>query len=124
MGDRMQAYLGLLPKSSNSMWVEFWVRPQDLFRPCPDNDITDNSCDLCLPENVEPWYREWFNQTRAHQYGGDAYNGYRGYPWTQLGYTYDWWSTADDRIGGSEFVIKANANIVVIDKQPTKQYCK
>lgn len=124
INNRMEGYLGLQPESGHDTWIEFWVQPKDLFRPCPDNEITDNTCDLCLPENAEPWYRQWFNETRAVQYGGAPANGYVGYPWTQLGYTYDWASGNGSIIGGSEFVIRANADVVVIDKVATKKYCK
>lgn len=121
---RLEAYLGLQPKSGHTTWVELWVKEEDLFRPCPDNEISDSTCDLCLPENVPDWYRKWFNETRANQYGGQPANGYVGYPWTQLGYTYDWWPEASTIVGASEFVIKPHSIVIVGDKQLTEAYCK
>jgi len=119
---RLKQLIGLMPNADGQYMMEFWVRPQDLFRPCPDNEITDQSCDLCLPGDVAPWYREWFNDLRAGQY---AYvdSPYVGYPWTQLGYTYDWNPHNITHIGMSEFVIKKGVNIVVHKAYTTKEYC-
>ena len=52
---RLKQLLGLPPNSEYSYFVEFWVRPADLFRPCPDSEITDEECDLCFPEDGRLW---------------------------------------------------------------------
>lgn len=44
-------------------------------------------------------YREWFEQNRLRSYTGNP-----PYPWTQMGYTYDWNRSAD-RYGISEFIV-------------------
>lgn len=36
---RLKQLLGLPPTATNSYFVKFWVRPNDLFRPCPDKEI-------------------------------------------------------------------------------------
>ena len=121
--NRLEAYLGLQPNAGYAIWIEMWVQPKDLFRPCPDAEITDNTCELCLPEGVSAEHRQWFNELRAVQYTGAGSNGYSGWPWTQLGYTYDWWP-GSRTVGASEFIIRQGSEVVVIDKTPTNEYCE
>lgn len=119
---RLKELLGLPPNSSYSYIVEFWVRPQDLFRPCPDNEITDNTCDLCFPANTDSTYMDWVSQTRiSRYYPCDLFSQY---PWTALGYTYDWNPKNKTHVGLSEFVIHNNANIKVAGIYSTEEYLK
>lgn len=117
---RLKQLLGLPPQSVYSYFVEFWVKPQDLFRPCPDNEITDNSCELCIPEGTPTDYVTWMNDNRISRY----YNCelYDKYPWTQLGYTYDWNPKNKSHVGLSEFVIKTDKNIEVEAIYTTEEY--
>jgi hypothetical protein len=92
--------------------VEFWVRPQDLFRPCPDNEIDDSRCGLEFPDTVSREYRAWFDSSRIESYYGSG-RIYSKYPWTQLGYTYDWSAQNKKHIGLSEFVIDRYKSVVV-----------
>ena len=55
---------------------------------------------------ISPDYMSWFNNQKATSYGAD------GYPWTRLGYTYDW-GNPEGPIGLSEFVIRAGATVGV-----------
>jgi hypothetical protein len=43
------------------------------------------------------------------------------YPWTRLGYTYDWGSSITE-IGLSEFVIKKNSQIIVHEVYDNESY--
>lgn len=117
---RLKQLLGLPPNAVYSYFIEFWVKPQDLFRPCPDNEITDNTCELCLPEGTSEEYKTWINDNRISRY----YNCelYDKYPWTQLGYTYDWNPKNKSHVGLSEFVISANKNIVINAIYTTEEY--
>ena len=117
---RLKQLLGLPPNSSYKYFVEFWVRPTDLFRPCPDNEITDETCDLCFSKNTDSLYIKWINGNRISRY----YNcgEFDNYPWTQLGYTYDWNPTNTNHVGLSEFVIGKNKNIVVKEIYTTESY--
>jgi len=45
-----------------------------------------------------------------------------GYPWTHLGYTYNWTPGAD-RYGASEYVIRPRAKALIVDKAPPTVYC-
>jgi len=84
-------------------------------------ETSDNSCGLCFSENTPPEHKEWINQTRAGSYYGCEL--YERYPWTQLGYTYDWNRKNKTNVGLSEFVIGANRNVVVKGSFSTKEYC-
>jgi len=99
--------------------LELWVAPKDLFRPCPDTEISDTVCELDFPLDAFHTpdlanlvratagpdygafmtYPNWFaNQSRY------AYTpGANPYPWTRLGYTYDWGNNS--HVGLSEFVL-------------------
>lgn len=119
---RLIQLLGLPPNSVYSYFVEFWVRPSDLFRPCPDKEIADGKCDVCFPPNTDPDHIAWMNENRVSRYYQcDLYNQY---PWTQLGYTYDWNPENKTHVGLSEFVIGPNKKIVVKAIYKTEDYLK
>ena len=108
---RLKQLLGLPPNAEYSHFVEFWVKPADLFRPCPDKEIIDKQCDVCFPENVDSSHIVWINKNRIDRYYQcELFNQY---PWTQLGYTYDWNPGNKTHVGLSEFVIGEDKNIVV-----------
>ncbi|NOQ72284.1 MAG: hypothetical protein GQ574_09800 [Crocinitomix sp.] len=117
---RIKQMLGLPPSSTYNYFVEFWVKPADLFRPCADNEITDQKCDLCFPTPTDSTYINWINSNRVSRYYDCELSN--KYPWTQLGYTYDWNVKNLDHVGLSEFVIKPNANIIVEAVYPTAAY--
>ncbi|MEM7085994.1 MAG: hypothetical protein AAF489_07420 [Bacteroidota bacterium] len=122
---RLRQLLGLQPLTVETFFLEVWVKPTDLFRPCPDNGTADTHCDLNMPETVTAAYRKWFNNLRAIQYNDctDKLFHEYGYPWTQLGYTYDWSPENPTHVGLSEFVITRNTDIYVSGKYATKEYC-
>jgi hypothetical protein len=112
---RAAQLLGLPANTSDTYFVELWVNPQDLFRPTPDNEITDTTAQLNFPTNATATYKEWFNGNIIGSYYPMAY------PWTRLGYTYDWGDTKT-HVGLSEFVIEQNATVTVKSVTPTVQY--
>lgn len=119
---RLRQILGLTPTAKVTAFVEFWVKPESLFRPAPDNEITDDTAGLNLPENTESWYREWFNSLRSTQYFQSDDPAHDAYPWTQLGYTYDWGTPSNPK-GLSEFVIRSNSDVVIKAIYPIDEYC-
>jgi hypothetical protein len=121
MNTRLRQVMGLTPDAKLAAFVEFWVPAGSLFRPTPDNEITDSTAGLNLPQDVEPWYRDWFNELRSHQYFHSSRPDNAAYPWTQLGYTYDWGPS--DRRGISEFVIKMHATVTVESITSIDDYC-
>ena len=118
---RLEQLLGLPPVENYYKYIfEFWVRPQDLYRPCADNEITDNACQINFPPTVSPEYVAWVDSQRISRFfGGTLKNRY---PWTELGYTYDWSPSNPTHHGCSEFVIKKFANIYQRHFYSTQEY--
>src|SRR5690606_23820671 len=80
---RLRQGLGLPPDAPYTHFAAYWVATDDLFRPCPDPQISDRDCELDFPApkhliQVNPEYKAWFNELRETTYGLD------GYPWTRL----------------------------------------
>ena len=108
---RVEELMGLPPHNGKTRFVAFWVDPADLFRPSPDPEITDHETGLDFPVSsrfvtVSDDHVAWFNAQKAGSYGSD------GYPWTRLGYTYDWGNPLC-HVGLSEFVIRSGATVDV-----------
>lgn len=125
---RLIRLLGLPPGGDYVGFASMWVQPQDLYRPCPDSEITDSECGLNFPDDVTPEHRKWINDLRAKQYFVSKNPQSSGWPWTQLGYTYDWHGQENPEthnpVGVSEFLIKQNAKIKIEALTPTEEYCK
>ncbi len=119
---RLEELNGLPPHSGKTTFVEFWVSPSDLFRPSPDPEITDHEAETDYPQSseyvtVSAAHVQWITDVMAISYGEN------GYPWTRLGYTYDW-GNARSRVGVSEFVIPKGASIGVLATWSTEEYCR
>lgn len=123
---RMEELLGLPADNGKTRFVEMWVTPVDMFRPSPDGEIDDTSADLEMPgpdrfasEQDYEFHRDWFNLQLSLQAYDDPS---RGYPWTRLGYTYDW-GNPDREVGLSEFVIAAGATVTIQHVTDNETYC-
>jgi hypothetical protein len=101
---RLEQLYGLPPDNGKQYFVEFWVDPADVFRPSPDPDTADREAELDFPAWVDTAYRDWFNNLLNTSYREN------GYPWTRLGYTYDWGNSKSE-VGLSEFVIRAGSAV-------------
>lgn len=117
---RLIQLLGLPPDAKYSYFVEIWVRPQDLFRPCPDKEITDSKCDLCFQNNADEQHIKWINENRVSRYYQCSLNN--KYPWSQLGYTYDWNPNNKSHVGLSEFIIDVNKTVYINRIVTTSKY--
>ena len=123
---RLEQLLGLPPNNGKTRVVEMWVNPADLFRPSPDGEVDDTVAELELPgperfasQQDYEFHRDWYNlQLSIDDYDNPA----KGYPWTRLGYTYDWGNPASE-VGLSEFVITAGATIKIENVYETTAYC-
>jgi hypothetical protein len=120
---RIAQLLGLPPGDADrkAYMLEMYVSPEDLFRPCPDPEITDSQCELDFPLDL---FRAFDPAALiyADQNGVDAFVDYTAwfenrsdfiytaqypYPWTRLGYTYDW-GRPSYPVGLSEFIVHGN----------------
>jgi hypothetical protein len=106
---RIAQVLGMPPDTQNDYFVEFWVYPGNLFRPAPDPEITDSEAGLYFPANVTPKHKSWFLNEIANKYDTSTTSAF---PWTRLGYTYDW-ATPLQPVGMSEFVVDTSSVVTV-----------
>lgn len=104
---RIEQVLGLPEGTGNTWFAEMWVYPSDLYRPCPDNEITDSVCELTFPDAATSEHQDWFNAQITKSYFQE-----HKFPWTRLGYTYDW-GNPHSAIGLSEFIVKQDAEVVI-----------
>jgi hypothetical protein len=138
----------------NTCVIEFYVSPTNIFRPSSDPEVTDQEAELTFPtdgfrkfdDSVLVYsempcdtsrctsctpsgkcgmtsYRNWFDNRREYVYSKTDVND--PYPWTGLGYTYDWGNPAAPHIGVSEFVINAGSNgvpVFIKSAQWTRSY--
>lgn len=133
---RLKQLLGLPPNGEYVKVAEIWVDPQYLKRPTLDPEINDRKIQplanpiqypLPFPPDVDRTYQDWFSNLVKNR------NNSR-YPWTGLGYTYDWGvypkTNLQTDAGLSEFVILLSSTSVVstpIEVKrvvSTEKYCK
>ncbi|MEI6090569.1 MAG: hypothetical protein WCR42_08975 [bacterium] len=116
---RLQQLLGLPATSGSQYLVEAWVKPENLFRPAPNYAISDTVADLYFPSGINPEYIIWFNNNIITSYYPEK--GKTKYPWTRLGYTYDWGNPMHEE-GLSEFVLRKNSQVIVKSVKTPREY--
>jgi hypothetical protein len=117
---RLQQLLGLPPTAHYGQFVEMTVARQDVFRPCPNPDPTSLHCDELFPPEVPAEHVVFLATQIVHSYRLPD-----GYPFTRLGYTYDWSPHATPtHYGASEFVLKKGTAAHVTSLTPTRDYCR
>ncbi len=120
---RLVELLGLPPDGKARYFVEMWVDPNNLFRPSPDPEITDYESELTFPGpnsviTLNPTFVGWYNNQVSISYGPG------GYPWTRLGYTYDWGSPICPHVGLSEYIAPAGASVTIKQTAESVDYCR
>ena len=110
---RLAQYLGLPPDTPKDRIALMWVKMSDLKRPSMDPEIDDRVAQLTWSEGADEEYRTWFEANMDYS---DT-----GYPWTRLGYTYDWGNT-ENEVGASEYILAEGAEIVVVQVLPTAEF--
>ena len=93
---RFSQLLGVHEDEGYTRFTAFWVLPQDVVRPAFVTDVTKqmvNDYSLVTGE-----WKEWFDSNILFSYFESDY------PWTRLGYTYDWCGTQE--YGLTEFLVR------------------
>lgn len=103
---RMEQLIGLPPQDGKTHFTLMWVDPDDLFRPSADPDIDTETGAVDFPEGTDEDYIRWYNENAEYSYEPHRY------PWTRLGYTYDWSEGGTD-YGLSEYILKENSRATV-----------
>ncbi len=105
---RMVQLLGLPPDCDYDRILFFYAERDRLFRPTPDPEIDDSEASLDFPPDTPEHYRKWFAENEAF-----SYRSATPYPWTRLGYTYDWHQGATTVQGPGEFIVHPGARVKV-----------
>lgn len=123
---RLEKRFGLRLHAGKTHFAHLQVKQVGLFRPAPDPEVTDTVADLYIPEDLpirskerQDWFLKWFAD-KCDQ----SYQKRLGYPWTRLGYTFDWYKKKDGRFvekGFSEFVIFPMAEVEVKSVRPNDE---
>lgn len=132
---RLRQLLGLPPDQEIIHFVVMDVRQGDIFRPAADPDPTTTlpcacpvtaECGRSFPETATAEHKQWYVGQMLGRYfiveGFSERPERFGYPWTRLGYTYDWKPGAD-KYGASEYVVREGATVRVTDIVPYQKYC-
>lgn len=100
--ERTRQYLGLKPDSKYNYFLEFWVSPKSLIRPCENREVTDN---------------RRASRKRPPEFMGIS----QGFPFAGLGYTYDWGNRVA-KVGATEFLVRAKEGIRVFQVVDNEHY--
>ena len=111
----LKQLIGLPPDGEYSTVTGFWVDPKDVVRPAYQKDPTDGSMTNELPEDVDADFKEWFDGNILDSYF------YGAYPWTRLGYTYNW-SGHGSEYGVTEFLIKQGTEVEVVFTESADEF--
>jgi hypothetical protein len=128
---RLRELIGLPPDAPVPHMLVFRARIVDIFRPSTDANVTTTlPCPQLAGTGTPPECGNAFPpQTTDAHYAWIASSSFQlhqipnGYPWTHLGYTYDW-APGADRYGASEYVIRPGAVVVVVQSTTPEEYCK
>jgi hypothetical protein len=128
---QLRQLLGLPPDAHVPRMIVLRARVTDIFRPAVDPNVltaapceklseapTPSDCGNLYPSDTTQFHYTWMADQafQLHQLP-------QGYPWTHLGYTYNWAPKAD-RYGASEYVIREGAPAVIVENVTPEAYCR
>lgn len=127
---RLEQLLGLPmdPPSQyrKAMFVELQVPRSRLQRPCLGLDESDPRAPVCTLQahaSIPTELRNFVGQQMAGSYVVNSPQG-PGYPFTRLGYTYDWGPNArPNHYGASEFLVAPASTLRAVRVLTTDAYC-
>jgi hypothetical protein len=132
---QVRELLGVPPDHQIPTIVVMKVQPSDIFRPtpdptpwtlCPCGNPTGNECTFApqvqcgnsFPKDVAPSHVQWIANTTL-----SVRQAPNGFPWTHLGYTYNWKPGADP-YGASEYIVRKGSIVSDIKTRTLEEYCK
>lgn len=127
---KLQQLQGLPPRTGQDpcTWkiLQFTVDdppvPEQFFRPCPKPDPTATGPCPANFDDSDPQATRDFRAWMA----GQAFLAWKvphGYPWTHLGYTYNWDPQAASIHGTSEYVMPAGSSVEVTGVVSAVEFC-
>lgn len=127
---RLEQLLGLPmdppPQYRKAMIVEMQVPRPQLQRPCLGLDEANPARPVCTIDAQSETPLELRNFVGQQMAGSYVVGNPRGpgYPFTRLGYTYDWGPNAQpNHYGASEFLVAPGTSMVATKVQSTDTYC-
>lgn len=131
--EKLHQLLGLKPATEadrNARFIRFTIEPQKtgptgqgVFRPCANPDPAADRCGNSIGSNVPSSYVTWFANNLVYSYQVNEEMGRTGYPWTRLGYTYNWDPQAPDFRGVQEYVVPENTKVTITGIVSPEEYC-
>ncbi len=112
---RLKQLVAFAPDSEHSTVTGFWVKPEDVKRPAYQSDPAVSTMTNAFGENVDEEFKEWFDENILWSYY------YGDYPWTRLGYTYDW-ADNETEYGLTEFIVENGAKVKVEFTETTEEF--
>jgi len=111
--------------------VQFSVNPADIFRPCAASpDITTETCSFDLPKPAADGTDRTTQQQAQLFVFGQMWNSYRsgfdgraGYPFTGMGWTYDWDPASPTHVGVSEYVVRGGTPVTDVTRVEPAAFC-
>lgn len=128
---RIEQLLGLPmdppPQFRKAKFVTMELARERLDRPCLGIEETNPQGPVCtvgIQASRAPDVRDYVLRQMADSFVVDGPGG-PGYPFTRLGYTYDWnqVNAKPNHYGASEFLVQASTPAAVIAQQDTDAYC-
>ncbi|HEX3527269.1 MAG TPA: hypothetical protein VH988_09390 [Thermoanaerobaculia bacterium] len=130
---RLLQRLGIAPEGVPvDVVVQLWIDPRDFFRPCVDPEVTDGECTLSLTPDAGdgsgcPWKGSaWMCHNWENSYPSACGPGVDPipFPWTGLGYTWDWSPDNPTHHGESEFVAPQGKTVTIESVTGIAEYCR
>ena len=112
---RFKQLIGLPEERTYTHFSALWTNPDDIIRPGYAWRLTDAVGAAAFVEEPSEEYKAWFDGNIIWSYFDSAY------PWTRLGYTYDW-AAGSGKYGLSEFLIRKNAVTEVAFTLSTEEF--
>lgn len=115
---RQQQLFGLPNDYEAKYYVAFWVKPEDLVRPAYEPDVTKQLTVESLDGSRLGESGMWFIGSMLSMHKE------KNFPWTRLGYTYDWSSKSINHKGLCEFIAKKDADLEIVWIKTSEEYLK
>jgi len=112
---RLKQLIAFAPDSEHSTVTGFWVDPENVKRPAYQTDPTVGNMTNNFGESVDEEFKEWFDDNILWSYY------YGNFPWTRLGYTYDWADNGTE-YGMTEFIVESGAEVKVEFTETTEEF--
>lgn len=112
---RFEQLIGLPTDTEYTHFTAMWIPLDSIKRPAYNYDVTKKIDAIKFSENADENFVEWFNSNIINSYFNSAY------PWTRLGYTYDWADNGTE-YGLSEFLVEKGTVATVEFTYSTEEF--